>query len=428
MADYQVLKDWLYQLQVFGIKLGLSSTEALLDRLGRPQDAFPAVHLAGTNGKGSTAVTLTQILIDSGYKVGLYTSPHLVNMRERFLVNFKMPTKDRLAGTMAKIQAVCSEEEPPTFFEYTTALGFEYFKEEAVDIAVIETGMGGRLDATNIVDPEVSIICDIGREHTQYLGTTIRQIAGEKAGIIKPGRPVVTTARTAAARQVITARAEELNAPLRVYGSDFSARWTKSGLTHRGLGSDWRFTVQPALYGPYQRYNTSAALVAAELLSRSGFNIDPAVAAQSPARVRWPGRFHKIEDNPTVIIDGAHNPQALRALFGALERYPHKRLICVMGAMADKDLEVMIGLVGPRVDQLILSSPAYARSAKPEALKVIADRLGLASRTEPDLIKALELAKSKAGPGDLVLAAGSLFLVGEILERTGRAPIFEETT
>ena len=339
-----------------------------------------------------------------------------------------MPTQDRLARTMAKVQAVCVEEEPPTFFEYTTALGLEYFKEEGVDVAVIETGMGGRLDATNIVDPEVSIICDIGREHTQYLGTTIKQIAGEKAGIIKPGRPVVTTALSAAARRVIINRAKELNAPVRVYGPDFSARWIKSGLAHRGLSPDWRFTVQPALYGAYQRYNASAALVAAELLGRAGFNIDPTVAAQSPARVRWPGRFDKIEDNPAVVIDGAHNPQALRALFGALDRHPHNRLICVMGAMADKDLEVMIGLVGARVDKLILSGPAYSRSAKPADLGAIADRLGLDFRTEPDLIKALELAKSEAEPGDLVLAAGSLFLVGEILERTGRFPIFEETT
>ncbi len=426
MASYDELKSWLYDLQVFGIKLGLSSTEALLARLGRPERTFPAVHLAGTNGKGSTARMMAQALEAAGLKVGLYTSPHLVNMRERFLINGRMPSRDRLAQTMARVRAVCDNREPPTFFEFTTALAFLYFMEEGIDIGVIECGLGGRLDATNVLTPKVSLIMDIGLEHTEHLGETLKQIAWEKAGIIKPGVPVVTAAARPPARDVIAGRAEELGAPLYRLGRDFFGRWTKSGLSYRGLDHNLS-GLTPGLLGRHQGRNAAMALAGLELLARSGLKINEDAMRRGLAEAAWPGRLQVVAGRPRLVLDGAHNPAACRVMVKALDEIPHRRTIIVLGSMSDKDHRRVLSAIAPAADRLILTRAAYERSATPETLAAAASEMGLTFETVGELMAAIERGKELAGEEDLVVVTGSLFIVGEALDGLGLAPVFEES-
>jgi len=431
LAGYKAIKDWIYGLQVFGIKLGLNSTESLLKRLGDPHKDFASIHLAGTNGKGSTASVMAAALIEAGYKVGLYTSPHLVSFRERFLINGRMPRPERLAGSMARVRAVVDESEPPTFFEFVTALAFLYFKEQGVEVAVIETGMGGRLDATNVLQPLVSLISDIGVEHTQYLGRTLKEIAGEKAGIIKPGVPVVTQARRPTAVGVIAQRAEELKAPLYRLGRDFKARWGKGGLSYRGL--DWSLKgLRPGLPGRHQGRNAALALAGLEVLNRRGLPVDEQAACDGLEKVNWPGRFQAIGQRPLTILDGAHNPAACRVLAEALKEVPRRRLILVLGAMADKDLSGMLKALGGLLDlsaggdELILTRAAYERSATPEALAEAAQRLGYRFTIVGELLAAIGRAREMAGQEDLIVITGSLFIAGETLAGLGLTPIFKE--
>jgi len=425
LTDYQALKDWLYSLQVFGIKLGLSSTEAMLARLGNPERRFPSVHLAGTNGKGSTAIMLATVLAETGLKVGLYTSPHLVNFRERYLINGRMPTKKRMAQVMAHVRQAVNGTEPPTFFEFTTALAFQYFANEKVDLAVIETGLGGRLDATNVLRPLISLVSDIALEHTQYLGATLSQIAWEKAGIIKAQTPAATTARQPVATEVLAGRARELSAPLFRLGPDFRVRWTSKGLHYQGLA--WRFSgLRLGLAGRFQGPNAGLALVGLELLGRRGFEVDEASIRQGLARSRWPGRLETISHNPRIIVDGAHNPAACQTLVRTLAEIPARRRIIVFGVMADKDLSAMVQAIGPAADEMILTRAAYERSASPEQLAQAADRLGFSYRLVPELMAALDLARRLARTDDLIVITGSLFVVGEVLAGLRPAPLFEE--
>jgi len=414
MADYQGLKDWLYSLQVFGIKLGLSSTQALLKRLGDPQNSFPSVHLAGTNGKGSSAAMLASVLTAAGLKVGLYTSPHLVSFRERFLVAGRMPSRQRLAQTMAQVRAVVVDQEPPTFFEFTTALAFEYFKEQGVDLAVIETGLGGRLDATNVLLPKVVLISDISVEHTQHLGASLKLIAWEKAGIIKPGRPVATQALKPQAARVVEARAKELKAPLFRLGREFKARWTRTGLSYKGLSWEMK-GLKMELAGRHQGPNAALALAGLELLAQDGLDLSQEAVRRGLAEVVWPGRLHTISAKPRLILDGAHNPGACRALVRTLERIERRRLIVVLGAMADKDLRSMVRILGRAADRLILTRAAYERSAQPRQLARLAQEMGFGFRLVPELMAALAAAQAAAGPEDLIVVTGSLFIVGEVL-------------
>ncbi len=425
MADYDSLKDWIYDLQVFGIKLGLSSTEAMLDRLGRPERRFPTIHLAGTNGKGSTAAMMASILKASGRRVGLYTSPHLVNFRERFLINDRMPSKKRLAETMALVRAACDEREPPTFFEFTTALAFEYFAEEKVDIGVIETGMGGRLDATNVLEPLAALISEVAVEHTQHLGPTLKHIAFEKAGVIKPGRPILTSANEPKVLAVIAARAGEMAAPFYRLNADFRARWTARGLSYSGLR--WRLGgLKLGLLGRHQSQNAALALAGLEIIEGEGFKVSPQAVQDGLARVRWPGRMQLVSRAPQLIVDGGHNPQALRTLIQALAEVPRRRTIIVLGVMADKDVPTIIKTVAPAADRLIVTRAAYERSAAPEVLAAAANGLGFEPVVAPDLMAAVGQARAEAKDEDLILITGSLFVAGEFLAAAGLTPLFEE--
>ena len=318
--------------------------------------------------------------------------------------------------------------EPPTFFEFTTALAFLYFAEEGVDAALIETGLGGRLDATNIIRPRVSVITTLTLEHTQYLGHTIEEIAFEKAGIIKENTPVVVGRVPGPAAEVIHKIAAEKKAPLYLYGRDFGADWHGPETDYRGLSLNLK-GLKMGLAGPYQGRNAAVALAALELFSSSG----PAVAEEAiwrgMAELSWPGRLQVIGRRPLTILDGAHNPQACRALAQALSAILAEEkktgLILVMGAMADKDHQPMIEVLGPLAREIIFSRPVYERSAEPEVLARIAAGMGFNQRVERDLMKAVAQAREQASDSDLVVIAGSLFVVGEVMEGLGIS-LFEE--
>lgn len=422
----------LYELQKFGIKLGLSSTENLMKRLGRP-DQGRFAHLAGTNGKGSVASIMALALQKAGYKVGLYTSPHLITFRERISINGVMISEEEVVDYANRIWAVCDAGEPPTFFEFVTALAFLYFKDAGVDWAMIEAGLGGRLDATNLIDPALSIITNISLEHTEYLGDTAEKIAWEKAGIIKPGRPTVVGMSPPEALKVILDMAREKHSPAWVYGRDFKIKpLGEQTFDYQGLELSLP-GLRPSLWGPHQRDNAALALAALELLRRlkSASRLERAHLEAAVQEVNWPGRAESRppgswppESSPLafkgrapLLLDGAHNPAGAEALALALKDHKHAKLHLILGVMADKDLGGILGPLLPLADCLYLTRPEYDRAAAPEVL-----RAGIVSVCGPPeaetglyahIPEALEAAALKAGPEDLVLVSGSLFTVGE---------------
>ncbi len=435
--SYQETLNYLFGLQRFGIKLGLTNISILLRELGNPHSGLPAVHIAGSNGKGSTAAFLTSILQQGGWRVGLYTSPHLIDFTERIQVNGQSIPVSRVVeltkhirGTVDKLisrgeidftsdqgplaKEVDLEKAYITFFEFTTAMAFLYFREKGVDIAVIETGLGGRLDATNVIDPLISLITPISLEHKQYLGRTLRQIAWEKAGIIKPQRPVFTSAHQPKVLEVLRQRCAELNSPFYIWRKDFQARRRGPGvIDFRGRKNFWP-NLTLGLLGTHQIVNASLALVAAEALSELGYSLAEEHIRKGVRQVKWPGRLELIGEKPRILLDGAHNPGATKVLKKALlEEFPRQRLILVLGIMGDKDIRQMMANLVPLADLLILTKPKLERSAPLEVLKKEAAIFHKKMLEIPDVAEALEGALAIAEEKDLIVVSGSLFTVGE---------------
>ncbi|HLO25419.1 MAG TPA: folylpolyglutamate synthase/dihydrofolate synthase family protein, partial [Geobacteraceae bacterium] len=333
---YQETLAYIYGLARFGMKPGLQRISAILGALGNPEEGLQVVHVAGTNGKGSTAAFLSSVAAAGGYRVGLFTSPHLIRFTERMRINGAEIDADsvvRLAGRVMKAA-------PPdaTFFEIVTAMAFLHFAEEGVDLAVMEAGMGGRLDATNSASGILSVITPISLDHSHYLGETTIAIAQEKAGVIKTGRPVVVAAQTPEVMSVITRRCADLASPCFLSGADYGASWKPDGLDYRGLHS--RLSgLSPGIRGRYQAENAASALCAAELLGSRGFRLDEPVLRAGIESARWPGRMEMFGDAPRVILDGAHNAAGAEALAEAMADVPHDRLFLVVGVMEDKDAE-----------------------------------------------------------------------------------------
>jgi len=434
---YRESLEHLFGLQRFGIKLGLANITGLLKHLGNPQQELRAVHIAGSNGKGSTAAFLTSILRRAGYRVGLYTSPHLIDFAERIQVDGVPITEERVVQLTDRIRGEVGKMEKSgelwpdsqtsslpagfdprkatiTFFEFTTAMTFLHFREMKVDVAVLETGMGGRLDATNVIDPLLSLITPISLEHQQYLGRTLLQIAGEKAGIIKPGRPLLTTARQSRVIALFQQRCGELRAPLFVYGRDFRGKRTGLRLMdYRGLRHRFR-ALGLGLAGSHQVVNASLALAAGEKLMEHGFSLKEEHFRDGLSRAKWPGRLELVGDSPRILLDGAHNPGAARILKLALrEEFPRRRLIMVLGIMADKEIPKMMAHLLPLADFLILTRPGIDRAASLETLREHASARGRSALEIADVGAALEKAMAEAGPKDLVVVTGSLYTVGE---------------
>jgi len=415
---YEQALTYLYDLQKYGIKFGLSSTSNLLERLGNPHKELRAIHIAGTNGKGSTAAMLSAILVRAGHQVGLYTSPHLVRFNERFRVNEREIEDEEILELFERVRKVVNGRQPPTFFEMTTAMALSLFAEKRVDWTILEVGMGGRLDATNVILPQVTIISNVSLDHQEFLGGTLTRIAREKAGIIKERVPLITAVTQPAALAIIKARCLEASSPCYRVGKQIRVRFLgERRFAYRGLG--WRFDNLPSpLAGRHQVLNAATALGALEVLERQGhFRVKAAHINEGLSETRWSGRLEWLSRQPPMILDGAHNYAGMTALCQALqEEYSYRRLVVVLGIMADKDLRGMLHKLAPLADHIILTRPRYERAAEPESLLDLAgdfaDRMEVIRPVEAALGRAVDL----AGPEDLVLVTGSLYFVGEVKE------------
>lgn len=400
----------IYALGRFGIKPGLSRITRLLAALGNPQDAFAAVHVVGTNGKGSTASFLSSILSAGGYKTGLFTSPHLISFTERIRIDGNEIEEEDVVRLAGRVLAAAPPES--TFFEIVTALAVLQFAEKGVRIAVLEAGMGGRLDATNAMNGVLSAITPVSLDHTDYLGASIEEIAAEKAGICKAGTPLVSARQHPDAGQAIARRAEEIGSPLYLQGQSFDAFWRGHRLCYRGIGLTLD-DLQTGLIGRYQSGNAAVALAAAELLGAVGFPLAPQAMRTGMERANWPGRMEMFPGPPRVLLDGAHNPAGAAALADALRDIPRHRLLLVMGVMGDKELSGILAPLLPRADLVFAVTPALERALPAAELAFFCLGAGVEAQEAGTVAQGMDQARSAATDDDLIVVCGSLFTVGE---------------
>ncbi len=411
---YKESVSWLYSLQKFGIKFGLSKTSNLLKAFGNPHLAQRYIHIAGTNGKGSVGAMLESVLIKSGLKVGLYSSPHLVSFTERFRINREFIKKDQAASIIMELKEAISKKEPPTFFELTTAMAFICFFREDVDVGIIEVGMGGRLDATNVIYPMVSIITNIGLEHQEFLGNNIIDIAKEKGGIIKEGVDLVTGVTQPSVVRLLESLCKKKDAAFWRVGRSVQYRRLPSGLLgYYGLRD--RYTdIELGLQGRFQYRNAALALLTLEILKRKGLFISDEAVRAGLEDLIWPGRLEEVSSNPTIILDGAHNPSAMRSLADSIGRdFDFKKLILILGIMEDKDIKNILKEILPLANRVIYTRPTYYRAADPQYLMDLAREFGKAGEVYLPIKAAIDRAVNLADKRDLILVTGSLFTVGE---------------
>jgi dihydrofolate synthase/folylpolyglutamate synthase len=417
--SYSSIIEYLYTLQKHGIKLGLETMQILLDRVGNPHRALRVLHIGGTNGKGSTAAMVAAVLQHSGRRVGLYTSPHLIEFRERIRVNGCMIAKPQVEALIARVRGVLTDNLEPTFFELTTALAFLYFADAEVDIAVLEVGLGGRFDATNVVEqPLACAITTIGLDHQEYLGHTEESIAFEKGGIIKPFVPVVIGRMGEEAEQVLRRIARDRSAPLWQLGRDFGMEGY--GLDQRTYRGATRVCedLSCSLAGSHQWDNAACALALLEAASHAGIETDATAARHGLRSVSWEGRLESIDESPKVMLDGAHNPAAAQALAAYLRDFslshPTARIILVWGMMRDKDRRGFIAPLLPLVSEIVLTQATLARAATVQELRAALHEWQGPVREAVLPVDALTIARSRALPHDLICIAGSLMLLGDI--------------
>ena len=420
-------------------KFDLEHMRVLLRALGHPEQTFPSVLIAGTNGKGSTAATLASILRASGLKSGLYTSPHLIRINERIRIGEQISDQDfaqlhRDVDTAAE-QLVAAGELPwhPSFFEMMTAIAFRYFARERVNVAVLEVGMGGRLDATNVVEPLVSVIADISLDHQKYLGNTVSEIAREKAGIIRPGGAVVTLPQQPAANDVIGDTILEMGAtgisavqyvpPVSPASAEYhKAQTGRSQYPLEVMGK--QILVDTPLVGRHQLRNVALAITAAEQVAKKGFTGITAESIERGIRdTTWPGRFQIIEPKqgwPEIVLDVAHNPAGAWALRSSLsERYEDRPLIFVVGAMRDKAISEIAEILFPMAERVIATQPQNPRAAMPEEIRQAAARTGTDIECVAAVPAAIERAREAALPDGVIVVTGSIYLVGEAMQVWG---------
>jgi dihydrofolate synthase/folylpolyglutamate synthase len=413
-SSYDACLTAMYRLRRFGIKLGLEVIAETLQGLGNPQERFRCIHVAGTNGKGSVSSALATILHAAGCRVGLYTSPHLVRFNERIQIDLQ-PISDEAA--VEAYQAVArshSKRREMTFFEYATAMAFHAFAQRKVDWAVIETGMGGRLDATNIVHPAVSIITNLSIEHKAYLGGTLTQIAAEKAGIIKPMTPVITGVHQPGALAVLRTIAQQRSAPLYRLGESFRVRRHKDGsFSYFGIKHGWH-GLRTGLYGSYQVDNAALVIAACELLASVEPTIDERAIRRGLVENHWPGRLEVVSTRPFVVLDGAHNLIAARNLARFLQtRLAGRNITLVVGILDDKPYRQMLDSLLPAVQRMVITRPRIDRALAPETLEKAVVGRGVKIELYPDVESAFGHAVETADPDEVICIAGSLYVVGE---------------
>ena len=407
----------MYGFQRFGIKLGLATIRKILNGLGNPHKEYVCIHVAGTNGKGSVASSLASILYRSGYKTGLYTSPHLVRFNERIQVNGRQISNKNVLTAYNAVKEVHHGRREPTFFEFATAMALYEFSRQKVDWAVIETGMGGRLDATNVIQPELAIITNVSLEHRQYLGNTVSDIAAEKAGIIKYRKPVITAVSQKNAFGVVERIAAGKKAPLFRMGRDFRVRRHHPGtFSYYGINTVWH-DLQTALQGSHQADNAALVLAACELLNAGEANLVFDHIKKGLRTTHWPGRLETVSEDPLIILDGAHNQAAASNLARFLAtKLTGREITLVIGILDDKPYKVMLKSLLPQASRVVLTRAKIDRALDPRRLMDVAQNYNIESHLVPDVAGAVKCAIDICPPGGAICIAGSLYVVGEAKE------------
>jgi len=423
-VNYDEALAFLAGLTRFGVNLGLGRIEELLERLGNPHLALKVLHVGGTNGKGSTVAMLSSILKAAGYRAGAFTSPHLHSYTERFQINGAEITRERLAELIGEIRPhlesmVMEGYEHPTEFEVGTALAFLYFFRERVDFLVMEVGLGGEIDSTNVARSIISVITNVAMDHMDYLGNSVWEIARVKAGIIKPGVPVVTAA-AGEGLEVIERVCREKHSPLTVVGRDVS--WEEISVSTSGQrflfkGFEGTYDIELPLLGRHQQVNAAAAAAAAEILMRKGVAVSREHVRQGLAGTRWPGRLEIMCREPLVVIDGAHNPHAAGSLSRALEDFfPGRKVVLVIGMLEDKERAKVVGELAPLARAVVVTRPDSPRAGNWRELASMAGRHVNEVYQIENVRQAVDSALSLAGPADLVCVTGSLYMIAEARE------------
>lgn len=428
--NFQEVLDFLYTRHATGMKLGLENIQSLVKDLNHPEREFKSLHIAGTNGKGSTASMLSSIFQAAGYKTGLYTSPHLIHIRERIQINGTLIPENRFVEYIEAHQSVIQKNKA-SYFEIMTLLAFLYFRDEKVDIAILETGLGGRLDATNVIHPELSLITDISFDHTKTLGKTLKQIAGEKAGIFKKRVPVVTGVQRPSIVDYLKNLADQKQAPFYSTKDWVHYKINKIDATGGYFNLKYAETIFDDLHlnliGSHQIKNACTALLATQVLNQCGWHLSEKVIRSGLNKVNWPARLQLLPGMPKLLVDSAHNHAGVKHLVFSLKKiFQYKRLIFVFGVLKDKDYSAMLEMIASVSDCMIFTKPNNDRALDPRLLQQ--NQIVQHKQTEVhEYVKnAIERAYILADKDDLICAAGSIYFVGEVLEfyRQNKNPNF----
>ncbi|MDD8021274.1 MAG: bifunctional folylpolyglutamate synthase/dihydrofolate synthase [Acidobacteriota bacterium] len=415
---------YLDEAQLFGIKLGLDNMKAVLASLGQPQEAFPVIHIAGTNGKGSVSAMLERIFWLNGYTAGLYTSPHLVDIRERIRINSRLIPEENFCRLILEIRKKEKRLKDKgklagslTFFEIMTLCALKYFSQASVNLAVLEVGLGGRFDATNVVTPAASVITSISHDHQQYLGHTLAKIAYEKAGIIKRGVPCIGGVKNEAVLKVIEKKCRQEGAPLiKVFdhGQKLTHCQVKDGHLFTFKTSRATYHFKPSLPGLHQGENAAIAIVTAETMKEQGYQLKKDKIIEAIETVVWPGRLEVISHVPLVILDGCHNEDGARAVSDYIKEKIGQPVILVFAIMKDKEIEKVASKLFPLASQIILTRPPLERAACPAEIAKRMKKFNSRFFLEEEVPSALRLALTLSSGKVPILVAGSLFLIGEV--------------
>ncbi len=417
---------YLDSLNVDTMRFGLTAITDLLSRLGNPQNSYKIILIAGTNGKGSTAAMTSSILCSAGYKVGLYTSPHLVDVRERIVINGKKISLKEFNRTIAYVKD--KKEQLVTYFEFLTAVAYVYFPRQKVDIAVLEVGLGGRLDATNVCKPMVSIITNIAFDHIDYLGNTLDSIAREKAGIIKQKGVCITAAKQKKVLEVLKNVCLRRRAKLYCLNSDIKIKKQKDGfLNYQGLYRNLKNLKIP-LQGDHQLSNAALALAAIELCTKKGFNIADTAIYAGLKNTHWEARLEVLQNQPLFLLDGAHNPAGISVLCRSLKKdFSYRRLILIFGALADKDYSQMLQKIVPLASIIILTQLKTKRAVPVNDIMETVKKMGYPAIVTENVKQAIERAQALAKKQDLICATGSFYLAGEVKQAFPKLVLCDNT-
>lgn len=427
--NYDEAIKYIKETAKFGSKYGLERTEKILEFLGNPHKHIKTIHVAGTNGKGSTTAMLTSILMDAGYNVGTYISPYIEEFEERIQINRNNIPKEELAEVITEVSKAVSKVVDlgyinPTEFEIITCAGFLYFHKKNIDYAVIEVGLGGRLDSTNVITPILSIISSISLDHTQILGDTLDKIAYEKAGIIKENVPVILFPQEKVAEDVIEKTCKEKNSKLIKVPRDISEYVAVTSNTLEGkeiktqqinLKNEYIDSYELSLLGKHQILNSTVVVYAARELMNLGVKISKDNIINGLKSVQWPGRLEIMKNNPLVVIDGAHNIDGIKKLTESIDLYfKYNKLILILGILADKQVEDMIEAIAPKAERIISVTPHSDRAELAEDLKIEIEKLGVSCEAIDSYEEAYKKALSYCNDDDLLLISGSLYMIGDM--------------